>query len=205
MAVRERAFAAIYDPLQRAAERTWMGARRAALLGDVTGRVLEVGGGTGANLPHYRDGAKVVVSEPSEPMRRRLAAKLDTAAVPIELCRAPAEALPFDDASFDAVVATLVLCTVPDVAAALHEVRRVLRPDGRLLFIEHGGGHDGRKGTWQRRLDPAWTWVACGCHLTRDPARNVEAAGFTLERVEEFDPKGVPALLRPFVEGVARP
>jgi ubiquinone/menaquinone biosynthesis C-methylase UbiE len=199
----ERAFAAVYDPLQSRAEHGWMGRRRAGLLAGVEGDVLEIGAGTGANLPHYRPGARVTACEPSAPMRAHLAAKLDTDEVPVTIVPAPAEDLPFDDDSFDVVVATLVLCTVRDVDRSLAEVRRVLRPGGRLLFIEHGGAHPGKRGVWQRRIDPVWTRVACGCHLTRDARVNIERAGLTITELEEFDPPKLPGVLRPFVQGVA--
>jgi ubiquinone/menaquinone biosynthesis C-methylase UbiE len=199
----ERLFAAIYDPLQSGAEHGWMGRRRAALLAGVEGDVCEIGAGTGANLAHYGQGAHVTACEPSAPMRAHLAAKLDSARVPVTVLPAPAEAIPVGDASFDVVVATLVLCTVRDVDASLAEVRRVLRPGGRLLFIEHGGDHPGRRGAWQRRVEPVWTRLACGCHLTRDARANIERAGLTITECEEFDPPRLPALLRPFVQGVA--
>lgn len=204
MSLAARIFAAVYDPINRGAEHGWLGRRRDALLGDLAGEVLEIGAGTGSNLPHYRAASRVVACEPLAPMRARLAAKLPEATVPVEVCSAPAEELPFPDASFDAVVATLVLCTVRDVGRALAEVRRVLRPTGELRFLEHGGAQPGSRGAWQRRLDPIWSRVGQGCHLTRDARANVEAAGFTITRFEEFEPR-VPDILRPFCEGVARP
>jgi SAM-dependent methyltransferase len=130
-------FAALYDPIGASKERRWMGGRRRRLLAGARGVVLEIGGGTGANLAHYRDVDRVVVAEPDPFMRRRLARKLEDARVPVEISAAGAEELPFPDGSFDTVVSTLVLCTVPDQESALDEVRRVLRPGGRLLFIEH--------------------------------------------------------------------
>jgi ubiquinone/menaquinone biosynthesis C-methylase UbiE len=200
----ERVFAAIYDRLQAPAERDWLGRRRSALLAPLSGRVLEIGGGTGANLRHYPPAvACVTLSEPSAPMRDRIGPKLAAAAVPVEVVDAAAESLPFADGEFDHVVATLVLCTVGDVAASLAEVRRVLKPGGTLRFIEHGGDAPGRKGAWQHRLDPIYTRIACGCHLTRSAPRNIEAAGFRLVECEQFDPPGVPPLLAPFVQGVA--
>lgn len=148
-------FAALYDWLGGAAERGWMGRRRSRLLAEASGSVLEIGGGTGANLAHYREAAYVVVAEPDPFMRGKLRRKLGAARVPVEVSEAGAEALPFSDGSFDAVVSTLVLCTVPDQGVALAEIRRVLRPGGRLLFIEHVRGEGdggrvavGRKETW---------------------------------------------------------
>lgn len=204
MALWDRVHASIYDRINAGAERGVLGLRRAALLAEVTGEVLEVGAGTGANLPHYVEGARVVASEPSEGMRERLAAKIGTARVPVEISPASAESLPFEDGRFGTVVATLMLCSVGDVDRVLSEIHRVLEPAGKLVFLEHGGGHPGRRGVWQRRLDPVWSRVTCGCHLTRDAAANIERAGFRFIELEEFDPKGVPAIIRPFVQGVAR-
>lgn len=202
MSIGERIFAALYDPMNRAGEAGWVGRRREELLCDIHGTVLEIGAGTGANIPHYELADRVVLAEPSAAMRSRIEAKLPLARVPVEVSSAPAAPLPFDDASFDAVVATLVLCTVPDVPAALAEALRVLRPGGELRFLEHGAEHHGRRAVWQRRVEPVWRRIGQGCRLTREPRVAVEAAGFTITHYEVFDPKG-PAILRPFCEGVA--
>lgn len=200
----DRVFAAGYDRLMRPAERGWLGRRRAELLAPLAGRVLEIGGGTGANLPYYPPSVtSVTLAEPSAPMRDKITPKLARASVPVEVVPAAAEDLPFAEGEFDHVVATLVLCTVDDVARALSEVRRVLRPGGTLRFLEHGGDAPGRMGTWQRRLDPVWTRISCGCHLTRRAPRAIQEAGFGLLECEEFDPPGEPPFLRPFAQGVA--
>jgi ubiquinone/menaquinone biosynthesis C-methylase UbiE len=201
----ERSFASIYDRMNAAMEAGFMGRRRATLIGPLTGRVLEIGAGTGANLQHYQHADQVVCTEPSAPMRARLAARVGNAAVPIEVRDTPAESLPFDDASFDVAVSTLVLCTVSNVDATLAEVRRVLKPGGRLVFIEHGGGAEGKRGTWQRRLDPAWTRFGCGCHLTRDVKVNLERCGYDIVEFEQFNPRRTPPVLLPFSQGVAVP
>jgi ubiquinone/menaquinone biosynthesis C-methylase UbiE len=148
-------FAALYDPIGASMERKWIGGRRRRLLAGARGAVLEIGGGTGANLSHYRDVDRVIVVEPDPFMRKRLGQKLEDARVPVEVSAAGAEALPFPDGSFDTVVSTLVLCTVPDQASALDEVRRVLRPGGRLLFIEHVRAA-GAMARWQDRIEPLW-------------------------------------------------
>ena len=204
MALWERGFAAVYDSLNARMERGFMGRRRADLVGGIAGRVLEIGAGSGANLLHYRKAAQVVATEPSAPMRARLAIRTSICSVPVEVVDAPAEKLPFETATFDAAVATLVLCTVRDVEQSLAEVQRVLKPGAPFAFIEHGGGANGRRGAWQRRIEPLWTRVACGCHLTRDPRAALQQAGFTLDEVEEFDPRQTPGVMLPFVQGIAR-
>jgi len=206
MSVWERVFAAGYDRFMATAERADLGARRAALLAEARGRVLELGAGTGVNLPYYGpDVAEVVLLEPSEPMARRLQRKLgaretdvrasetDLAArVPARVVLAPAEALPFPDASFDTVVATLVLCTVTDPERVLAEVERVLTPDGRLLFLEHVRATDERLARWQTRLNPIQKRFACGCHLDRPTpdliARRFEIVALERDRMRKSPP-----------------
>jgi ubiquinone/menaquinone biosynthesis C-methylase UbiE len=205
MAIWERGFASVYDRMNAAMEAGFLGRRRAALVGPLEGTVLEIGAGTGANLGHYEQADRVIATEPSAPMRRRLVPRVAAARVPIEVRDAPAEALPFDDASFDVAVATLVLCTVGDVDRSLAEVRRVLKPGGRLVFIEHGGGAEGRRGQWQRRIEPIWTRVGCGCTLTRDTRANLERAGYDVVEFEQFSPRRTPPVLLPFNQGVAIP
>lgn len=198
-----RVFAALYDLLGGAAERGWMGARRSRLLSGVRGTALEIGGGTGANLPHYRDAERVVVAEPDPFMRRRLASKSGRARVAVEVSDARAEALPFEDESFDAVVSTLVLCTVADQRAALAEIRRVLRPGGRLLFVEHVRG-DGPVGRFQDRIERPWKILFAGCRPNRDTVRAVREAGFEVETLERFRPPGSFGII-PHVQGTAVP
>src|SRR5258708_34646179 len=130
-------FACIYDRMTASVEAAGLRAHRERLLGSASGRVLEIGAGTGANLPFYREGVEAItVAEPEAPMARKLARRLREQRPDIALVQAPAEQLPFGDAQFDTVVSTLVLCTVSDLPQALSEVGRVLKPDGRLLFIE---------------------------------------------------------------------
>lgn len=180
-----RVFAALYDRVLDPVERRVLGPRRAALVSGLTGRVLDVGAGTGANLPHYRDADEVIALEPDPAMRRRLHDRAGSCAVPLTVSGAGADALPATDGSVDAVVFTLVLCTVPDPARALGEAHRVLRPGGRLVAIEHVVGQ-GRPATWRRRLAPAWERVAAGCRLDRDTEAAVTAAGFVPGTVERF-------------------
>ena len=196
-------FAALYDRLNAAAEKGWQGERRSRLLSGVTGEVLEIGGGTGANLPHYRAAERVVVTEPDPFMREKLLPKLSQALVPVEVSEAGAQELPFAEDSFDAVVSTLVLCTVPDPRVALAEIRRVLRPEGVLLFMEHVRS-SGKTARWQDRIEPLWMKLFAGCHPNRDSVAAIETAGFRLEDFERFDPPVPFSSFVPHVQGVAK-
>lgn len=181
---------------------------RAELLAGVEGDVLEVGAGTGANLAHYGPLVRrLVLAEPDRHMRARLAALVAARppGVPVEVVDAPAERLPFADATFDAVVSTLVLCSVDDLPATLAELRRVLRPGGRLHFLEHVAATD-RPGRlrWQRRLEPVWRRVAGGCRLTRTTGDAIAAAGFEVEDVTRESMRKALPVVRPTVRGRAR-
>lgn len=178
-----RLFAAVYERLISASEEAGVRDWRRALLADLHGDVLELGAGTGLNLAHYPAAVRrLVLTEPDRHMRAKLTARLEVeppAPAAVEVVDAGAGRLPFDDASFDAVVSTLVLCSVPDPVAALAEVRRVLRPGGRLVYLEHvAADHEPARLKWQRRIEPVWRRVAGGCHLTRETLRSIEAAGF---------------------------
>lgn len=144
------------------------------------GRVLEVGVGSGLNLAFYDRGqARAVVGiDPSAELLARAARRADAASVPVELVRAPAEALPFDDGSFDSVLVTYTLCSVDDPLRALSEIARVLAPSGELFFVEHGLAPDADVVRWQRRITPAWSRLGGGCRLDRDLPAELDAAGF---------------------------
>ena len=200
--------AALYDPVLRIAERRGLDGWRHEVLSELAGRVLEIGAGTGSNLPHYPPAVtELVLAEPDrhmrEQLRRRLAREPERR---LTLSDADATALPFVDGVFDAVVMTLVLCTIADVPRALAEARRVLKPGGALVFLEHVGGAEGsRRLRWQRRMEPAWRRVAGGCRLTRDTLAAIERAGFTLERCAQSDLPGALRFGSPVVRGIARP
>lgn len=180
MEILDRALAAVYDPFMASVERAGLGQLRAELLGGLSGHVVELGAGTGANLPHYPDTVtRISLCEPTPAMVAKLREKVDEADVDrVEVLDAPAEHLPFDDASVDHVVATLVLCTVDDLDRSIAEARRVLRPDGTLVVIEHVAADGGLARTVQHAATPVWKVVARGCHLDRDTGDALAAGGF---------------------------
>jgi|ERR1700686_1722748 len=197
-------FAAIYDAVFLRAERTGLRAMRKDLLSQCTGNVLEIGAGTGLNVPHYDAGlTKLVLTEPEPHMAAKLRAAVTWARIAAEVVEAPAESLPFRDASFDTVVSTLVLCTVPSPDAVLCEVRRVLKPGGRLLFIEHVRSDSRRLAGWQDRLRGPWSLFACGCQCNRNTLETIQRA-FPTQQVSRDRLIGLTPLVRPLVKGQAR-
>lgn len=198
--------AIIYDRFMRQSEEACLRAWRAELLSPLTGDVLEIGAGTGVNLEHY--GASVtrlVMTEPDRHMRRRLVERVEAGAGRVEVLGAPGHSLPFPDGSFDALVSTLVLCSVADPAAVLAEARRVLRPGGRLVFIEHVAAEEGSsRHRWQRRLEPAWKLLADGCHVTRRTDVAIARAGLDIETLKRQSVRKALPIVRPSIRGVAR-
>jgi ubiquinone/menaquinone biosynthesis C-methylase UbiE len=181
-----------------------IGDHRRRLLADLGGRVLEVGAGNGLNFPHYPVTVTEVLAVEPEPYLRRLAlAAASQAPVPIRVVDGSAEALPADDATFDGVVASLVLCIVTDPDQALAEVRRVLRPGGTLRFYEHVRATDPRLARWQDQLERPWGWLVGGCHPNRDTVAAITAAGLQVVQLDRFDLQAMPPLARPHVLGVA--
>jgi ubiquinone/menaquinone biosynthesis C-methylase UbiE len=194
--------AAVYDRVMASEERRVLGEYRRSLLAGVGGRVLEVGAGTGGNVPHYPDSVeRLVLAEPDRHMRVQLERKH----AGHEVSSAALGELSFEAESFDAVVCTLVLCTVTDPRAALADIRRVLRPGGRLFFMEHVADAGRALHLGQRVCEPLWKRLAGGCHLTRDTESEITRAGFGLEWIER-DPKGMRLpLVRSVIRGVAVP
>ncbi|MET9678102.1 class I SAM-dependent methyltransferase [Streptomyces sp. NPDC006482] len=202
-------FARFYARVSVSADaRGGLGALREELLAGLTGRVVEIGAGNGLNFAHYPIGVSEVVAVEPEPHLRQLAEEAARRApVPVTVLPGTAEALPTEDGVFDAAVASLVLCTVRGVPAALAEVRRVLRPGGELRFLEHVAARTPGLARVQRGLDhTVWPLLFGGCHTSRDPLAAIEDAGFTLASYRSFDlPERGPRLpTSPCVLGVAR-
>ena len=169
------------------------------------GRVIEIGFGSGLNLPFYGPDVHAVDAvDPSGELWKLAHARLEQVPFSVELTLTSAERLPFDGGTFDTAVMTWTLCSIPDPAAALGEIRRVLVPGGRLLLIEHGRAPDARVRAWQDRLTPAWRHLAGGCHLNRPIADLVVAAGFRFVKLEQSYGTG-PRAFSYLYRGVAEP
>lgn len=199
-----RLFAAIYDRSLAATEEAGLGDRRAELLAGASGRVLEIGAGTGVNLERYPAAVtELILTEPFEPMARRLRERVAAAGREAQVVVAPAERLPVADGSIDTVVVTLVLCTVGDLPATLDEVARALKPGGRLLFIEHVRSDDPQLARKQDRLERPWRFVAHGCHPNRDTGAAIEASPLQISELEHGRMPKSPQFVKPLVQGVA--
>jgi ubiquinone/menaquinone biosynthesis C-methylase UbiE len=187
--IRHRLFTWWYPKVAAATDRLGFAEVRRKALAGLAGEVVEVGPGHGPNFGFYPAAVtRIVAVEPDAHMRGLAAAASRTAGVPAEVVAGSAERIPAGDGSFDAAVVTLVLCSVRDQQAALREIRRVLRPGGRLHFLEHVRAASGPVAGLQRALDASrlWPLVAGGCHCARDTAASIEQAGFALERCERF-------------------
>jgi ubiquinone/menaquinone biosynthesis C-methylase UbiE len=197
---------ALYDRFMRQSEAACLERWRGELVRDLSGSVLEIGAGTGATLALYPAAVtRLALCEPDRHMRRKLQARC--AGLPpgrVEVADAPAQALAWPDGSFDAVVSSLVLCSVPDQPAALAEVRRVLKPGGKLVFLEHvaADGNPPRL-KWQKRVEPLWKHLMGNCHLTRRTEAAIAAAGFRIERIQRESIRKAMPLVRPSIRGVA--
>jgi SAM-dependent methyltransferase len=181
------------------------GPYRERIAGQARGEVLEIGAGTGFNFPHYREAARVVAIEPDPSMRSFAQRRAVPAAVPIAVTAGDAHRLDFPDASFDTVIFSLVLCTIPDPARALAEAGRVLRPRGEIRFYEHVRSKDAALAARQDRWLKPWRAFNRGCHPNRDTVAEIRRAGFAVSRLDEFDlvARGVPKIVRPHAIGTA--
>jgi ubiquinone/menaquinone biosynthesis C-methylase UbiE len=195
-------FARQMERMTRLTRRLWPGRLRGRLLRELTGAVLDVGAGTGANLAHLAAAGHVVALEPGGEMRAILRTHLGESPAPVRVVAGSAEYLPFPDATFDAVVCTLVLCSVGDLARALGEAGRVLKPGGRLVYFEHVRGR-GWWGRLQDRFDERWSLRAAGCHINRDTGAAIRGAGFTPVREKLIRPLLNTPLAAPVLHGVA--
>ena len=199
-----RLFSAAYDRGFKASEEAGLREMRHELLAQARGRVLEVG--AGLNLGLYPEGIEsLTLVEPDPHMIKQLRGKLAESGktAEISVVEAPGEKLPFPDGSFDTVAVTLVLCTVPDQAGTLAEIKRVLAPGGQLLFLEHVRAHEPGLAEWQDRFERPWRFLADGCHCNRDTVSAIDAAGFELGDVESGELPKLPPIVRPLTRGRA--
>jgi len=198
-----RIFALAYNPFLWLGEIAGMRGLRRTLLGSARGRVVEIGAGTGLNVELYPDDLdELVLTEPDEAMRRRLTRTLQRTGRVAQILDAPAERLPFADASVDTVVSTLVLCTVPDPERTLGEIARVLRPDGQLLFVEHVRASSRFLAAYQDALLRPWRGFAGGCYCNRPTAELMRATGF-LVAADDSVWRAMPAIVHPLIVGRA--
>jgi len=198
-----RWFAALFDSMNRitGTETKFLAKQRPQIAGEATGQVLEVGAGTGANLPYFTKAEKVVATEPDPYMLERARKRLaELGAKNIELAQHPAEELPFEDGSFDSAVSTMVFCSVRDPKKALAEIRRVLKPSGSFRFIEHVRPDGGLKARVFDAITPVWRWFGAGCHPNRRTLESIEDAGFEVAELKRVSHSGMPVII-----GVAVP
>ena len=203
MSLRSKLFALTYDRQMAKTEKAQLGALRQSRLVAASGDVLEIGGGTGANLPFYRpEAGSLTITEPDTAMVRRLERRAREQAPQATILRAPAEDLPFEDGTFDTVVSTMVLCGVSDQPRALRQLRRVLRPGGQLLFIEHVRSGDPRLARHQDRMN--WmNQLVMRCDCNRPTLTSIEEAGFAASHVEQLTMPKAPSFVSPLIAGRA--
>jgi SAM-dependent methyltransferase len=198
--------ARIYDVAVALGERAGMAERRRALVSRAGGAVLEIGAGTGLNLAYYPDRLdRLVLCEPERHMARRLQRRVAQLNRGAEVVHAAAEMLPFEDQTFDTVVSTLVLCTVADPEAALEEIRRVLRPGGSLLFLEHVRSDERRLARWQDRFHRPWRAFAAGCNCNRQTLQRLRDRGYTVSLTGQGQWRRMPPIVWPLIAGHATP
>lgn len=180
-------FARMYERISAESERRGTAEHRDRALAGLSGRVIEIGAGNGLNFAHYpANVTEVVAVEPDDHLRELAARAAESAPVPVQLLAGHAAALPVENATFDAAVASLVLCSVPDQRAALAEMRRVLKPDGQLRFFEHVRSQTSWLGLLEDAVTPLWSRIGGGCHLNRDTTAAIRAAGFDIETLDRF-------------------
>ena len=179
---------------------------REQALASAQGHVLEIGFGTGLNLPHYSPAVTSLTAlDPATLLPRKVARRISRGSLPVELVRLSAETLPFEDGRFDCAVSTWTLCTIPNPVAALREVRRVLKPGGTYVFLEHGRSDDAWVAKWQDFFNPIQRVIACGCNLNRPIDALVSQGGLKIDRLDRFLLSGVPRIVGEMYRGVARP
>ena len=179
---------------------------RAEVCAPLEGEVVEIGFGTGLNLPHLPPTVTVVKAVEPRSLGRDLAAeRLADSSVPVDFVGLDGQRIPLEDASVDAALSTWTLCSIPDPAAAVRELGRVLRPGGKLHFVEHGRSPDGKVYRWQRRMDPVQHRLACGCKLTCDIPAIIRDGGMTIEQLDTHYAKGEPKHQGWTFQGVAAP
>ncbi|MCW2601575.1 MAG: Demethylmenaquinone methyltransferase [Frankiales bacterium] len=198
---RDRLFPRIMNVVMNTKE---VRAIRARVCADLSGEVVEIGFGTGHNLPYLpANVTRLRVVEPSGLGVQLAQARIAAATFPVEVAGLDGQDLPFEDGSADHVLCTWSLCTIPDAVRAVREARRVLRPGGTFHFVEHGRAPDAAVRRWQDRLNPVQQRLACGCHLNRDIPAILEAGGLRIERMDRYYGKGEPKAFGSLFEGVA--
>lgn len=198
-------FARGYDRFNKVVEDAGLRDTRRTLLARAQGRTVEIGAGTGVNVALYPDSVtELVLTEPDRYMRRQLERRLAALGRRAEVVDAGGERLPLPDASIDTAVATLVFCTIPDPGATLAEIARVLKPGGRLLFLEHVRSNDPNAAGWQDRLERPWGWFGRGCHPNRDTLATIEISALEVAEVERDRMPKAPPIVRPLIVGEAR-
>jgi ubiquinone/menaquinone biosynthesis C-methylase UbiE len=201
--MRRRLFAALYDTVSKGSEAAGVREERRQLLASAEGATIEIGAGTGLNREHYPEAVtRLVLTEPDRHMRRRLRRRVDALDRAAEVIDASAEQLPFPDATFDTAVVTLVLCSVPNQQVALAEIARVLKPNGRLLFLEHVRSGDPKLARRQDRMRPLYNLV--DCNPNRETLAAIEASPLRVESVRHGEIPKAPKVERPMIVGTAR-
>jgi len=200
--------ALIYDKCMKVTEDACLINWRKDLLKDISGSVLEIGAGTGASLELYpnKDNLQITLSEPDKSMRAQLERKMQSGNLSnATVLPCPSENISSEDNSYDYVFASLVCCSVNDVDVSLKEIKRVLKPDGKFIFLEHVAAEIGsNRRKWQNRLSPLWKIFAGNCHLNRETENSIKAAGFVLEDIKRESMRKAMPLVRPTIRGIAR-